>query len=70
MLTLLRCSLPVSFGLHDIRSLSSQLFESLSDNCLLLVLILLNERCTMKNVYHVMQNDSLNLHFLPVVDLV
>lgn len=70
MLTLLRCSLPVSFGLHDIRSLSSQLFESLSDNCLLLVLILLNERCTKQNVYHVMQNDSLNLQFLPVVDLV
>lgn len=35
------CALPVSFGLHDIGALSSQLLESLFDDRLLLVLILL-----------------------------
>lgn len=35
--------LPVSFGLHDIGALTSQLLQSLSDHRLLLVLILLKQ---------------------------
>lgn len=51
--------LPVSFGLHDIRTLSSQLLQPLFDNRFLLVLVLLkhngigcNAKLTQKNHAH------------------
>lgn len=51
---------PVSFGLHDIWALASQLLQSLSDNCLLLVFILLNHGVSDENI-----NVTSNICTLP-----
>lgn len=59
---LCKSALPVSFGLHDIGALSFQLLQSLSDNCLLLVSILLKHNVNGENTKPI-SHYSLNVQY-------